>query len=62
MGKGIDDGGANAQTGKRAGSGHKSDFGNILPGFVVFLEFIVNVFEEIFGEVATRIPLIDLIV
>lgn len=36
MGEGVDDGGADAETGEGAGTGHKSDFGEVLPGFAVF--------------------------
>ena len=35
MSKSINNGGANAKTGKRAWSGHKSDFGDVLPGLVI---------------------------
>ncbi len=35
MGERVDDGSAYAESGKRAGARHKSDFGEILPGFLL---------------------------
>ena len=36
VGKGVDYGGADAEAGKRARAGHKLDFSDVLPSFVVF--------------------------
>ena len=37
MGEGVNYRGADAEAGKRAGAGHKFDFGDVVPGFAVFL-------------------------
>lgn len=42
VGESVDDGGADAKAGKRAGAGHEGDFFNILPGLMIFLEFFMD--------------------
>ena len=42
MSEGIDDAGADAKASERAGVGHKGDFGDVVPVFAVFLEFVVD--------------------
>lgn len=44
MSERIDDTGADAKTSERTGARHEFDFGDILPGLVVFCEFIANKF------------------
>lgn len=36
VGKGINDGSANAKTGKRTGAGHKGNLADVLPGLMFF--------------------------
>ena len=40
--KSVDYCGADTKSGEGTGAGHKSDFGNITPVFVVFFELVVN--------------------
>ncbi len=44
MSESVDYGGANAKSGEGAGARHKSDFGEVLPISVVFLQFVMNKF------------------
>lgn len=44
MSESVDDTGANAETGKGTRTGHVMNFGNVLPGLVVFCEFAMNKF------------------
>lgn len=37
MGEGVDDGGADAEAGEGAGAGHKGNFGDVLPGLMIFV-------------------------
>ena len=62
MGKSVDYGSTNAESGKGAGAGHKSDFGEVLPGFAVFGEFVMNELKEFFGEVASESVFVCLVV
>ena len=62
MGEGIDHGGADAKAGEGAGTGHKSDFGEVLPSFAVFGEFIADKSKEFFGECVTRLPFVSFVV
>lgn len=50
VGKGINDGGADAKTGKRTGAGHKGDFVDILPCLMFGGQFFVNETKEFFGK------------
>ncbi len=62
MREGVDDGGADAQAGERTRAGHESDFGEVLPVFVVFGEFVVDKLKQFFGQIVTGIPFIGLVV
>ena len=42
MGESVDEGCTNAKAGKRAGTRHKSDFGEVVVRFAVFGEFIAE--------------------
>lgn len=58
----INDAGADTKSGKRARARHESDFGEVLPGGVVFCEFFTNKIKELFGEGAIKSIAIFLIV
>ena len=52
MGESVDDASADSESGKRTGAGHKGDFGDVLPGFTIFGEFVLDKLKKFFGEVA----------
>lgn len=54
MGKGVDDGCTDTEASKRARTRHKFDFCKVVPGFVVFCEFVSDETEELFGKVAIK--------
>ena len=49
MGEGVDNGGADAKTSERAWARHEGNLGDVLPIVVVFLEFIMEPAEKLFG-------------
>ena len=44
MSESVDDGGSDSEAGEGAGTGHVGDFGEVVPGFAVFLELVVDEF------------------
>lgn len=62
VGQSVDDGGADAETGKGAGARHKSNFADVLPGPVILDEFVVNEAKKLLGEIVAGLPLISLVV
>ena len=61
-GKSINDSGTNTQASERARAAREGDFGDVLPSFTLGLKFFKNKGMELFGKIATRIPLINLII
>lgn len=47
--QGIDNGGADAETGEGAGTGHEGDFGEIAPCFAIEGEFVMDELVELLG-------------
>ena len=62
VGEGVDDGSADAQTGKRAGAGEKGNFCEVVPRFAVFGELVGNELMKTFGEVSAGLPFVLVVV
>ena len=54
MSEGVYNSGTDAKPGERAGAGHKFYGGDIVPGFIIFGEFVVDEFDELLGEVVGK--------
>ncbi len=46
----VDDRSADAESGKRARTGHESDFGDVAKSTVILLQLVANESKELFGE------------
>ena len=46
----VDNRSADAESGKRARTGHESDFGDVVKSTVILLQLVANESKELFGE------------
>lgn len=62
IGESVNNGGANAETSKRAGARIKRNLSEVGPVGAVFLEFVVKKGENLFGNFVARFPRIGVVI